>query len=58
MDTAQILGMLMMNPQTRAIAEKINGGADPKEIFYQLCKERGVDPNSILRMLGKGTSGK
>lgn len=58
MDTAQILGMLMMNPQTRAIAEKIKGGADPKEVFYQLCKERGVDPNSILHMLGKGTSGK
>lgn len=58
MDTAQILGMLMANPTTRPIAEKISAGADPKDIFYQLCKEKGVDPDSILRMLGRGASSK
>lgn len=26
-------------------------GKDPKQVFYQMCRERGVDPDNILRQI-------
>lgn len=27
------------------------GGRNPKEVFYEECQRRGVDPNSILSQI-------
>lgn len=37
------------NPQLKGILSLYNGNA--KEAFYALCKQRGVDPESILSKL-------
>lgn len=37
------------NPQLKAILAMHNGNA--KEAFYSLCKQRGVNPESILSKL-------
>lgn len=40
-----------MNPQLQMIINMVkNSGKTPKELFYQLAQQRGVDPNSILQM--------
>lgn len=26
-------------------------GKDPKQVFYQMCRERGADPDNILRQI-------
>ena len=28
---------------------QIIGDADPKDVFYGLCQQRGIDPESILK---------
>ncbi len=30
---------------------RLCGSRDPKSIFYELCRQRGVDPNTILSRL-------
>lgn len=38
--------LLNNNPQLRSIIQLYNG--DAKSAFYAMCKERNIDPNSIL----------
>jgi len=45
------LEMLASNPNTKYIADMLRNGANPKDLFYKLCRERGVNPDSILSML-------
>ena len=45
------LNMLMQkNPQMAQVMQLIQG-RNPQEVFYAMCKERGVDPNTILNQL-------
>lgn len=38
------------NPQIKQVMEYINqNGGDPQTAFYKLAKEKGVDPNEILK---------
>lgn len=37
------------NPQIQQLMQLSNN--DPKEAFYSLAKQKGVDPNYILNML-------
>lgn len=40
------------NPQAKEVIGLIqNSGKTPKELFYQMANEKGVDPNEILNML-------
>ena len=40
------------NPQVKQLMTMIqNSGKSPKELFYQVAQEKGVDPNEILKML-------
>jgi hypothetical protein len=40
------------NPQMREVINLVNqSGKSPKDAFYALAKQRGVDPNEILRQL-------
>lgn len=38
------------NPQLNAVMQMVGNG-NPKDIFYQKCKEMGVNPEDILRQL-------
>lgn len=40
------------NPQMKQVMEYINqNGGDPKTAFYKLAKEKGVDPEEILKQV-------
>ena len=40
--------IIEQNPQIKSMLSLYNGNA--KECFYALCKQRNVDPNSILNL--------
>lgn len=40
--------MLNQNPEVRTLLQQNNG--DPKQAFYALAQQRGVNPNDILGM--------
>lgn len=44
--------MMMNNPQYQQVMEYVNqNGGNPKDAFYKLAKEKGVDPEEILKQL-------
>lgn len=44
--------ILQNNPQLKQALEYVQkNGGDPKQAFYKLAKEKGVDPQSILNSL-------
>ena len=49
----EMLNSLMSkNPQIRSAMDYVNAnGGDAKTAFYNMAKEKGVDPNSILNQL-------
>ena len=49
---AMLTQMIQNNPQLRSVMDMVQqSGGDPKKAFYDLAKQRGVDPNEILNML-------
>lgn len=53
--TAQNPQMLLQslaqqNPQFAQVLNLVNG-KNPQEVFYQMCKARGVNPDDILNQL-------
>lgn len=41
--------LMQNNPGMKQVIDYVNAnGGDPKEAFYKLAKERGIDPDSIL----------
>lgn len=51
----QVLEMAaQQNPQMAAVLNMINGsGMSPKQLFYQMAQQNGVDPQSIINMLSQ-----
>lgn len=43
--------MLQSNPNLRPLMDMIRGGANPRDMFYNLARQKGVDPESILSQL-------
>ena len=43
--------MLQNNPNLKPFMEMIKNGANPKDLFYNLARQKGVDPESILSQL-------
>lgn len=43
--------MAQNNPQAKQVLDMMNSGKSPKDLFYQMAEEKGVDPNEILNML-------
>lgn len=41
------------NPQIQQLQmiKKLVGDKNPKDVFYALCKQKGVNPDEILSML-------
>lgn len=47
----QVLNMVAQkNPQMKQVMDMCNG-KNPQEVFYALCKEKGVNPDDILNQL-------
>ena len=45
---AMVSKMLQNNPNLRPYMDMIKGGANPREMFYNLAKQKGVDPETFL----------
>ena len=44
--------MVSSNPQMKQVMDMVNqSGGNPKEAFYSLAKQKGVNPDDILNML-------
>lgn len=41
--------MAMRNPNMQPILNMLNNGANPKDLFYQMCKQKGVNPDDFLK---------
>ena len=46
-----INNLLQSNPGLKQIMTMIKNGANPKQMFFELAKQKGVDPNTILLQL-------
>ena len=50
--TMMLQNMMNQNPQMQQVMNIVRqSGGDPKTAFYNLAKQKGVDPNEILKML-------
>ena len=44
--------MMSRNPQLQSVMNYINqNGGNPKDAFYKMANEKGIDPEEILKML-------
>lgn len=44
-----MMSLIKQNPQMREALELVQqNGGNPKEVFYKLAQQKGVNPNSIL----------
>lgn len=43
--------MANSNPQAKKIVQALQSGKDPEKLFYDMCKQQGVDPNTVLQSL-------
>ena len=49
---AMINQLMQTNPQMKQVMEFVrSSGGDPKQAFYSLAQQKGVDPNTILDQL-------
>ena len=47
-----INGLMKNNPQMQNIYSQLqNSNKNPKQLFYELANQKGIDPNSILQLL-------
>ena len=47
-----LMTMAQNNPKTKQILDFINkSNQSPKDLFYSMAKQKGVDPNQIINML-------
>ena len=47
-----IANMVNQNPQAKQILNLLQtSGKSPKDLFYEMAKQKGVDPNQIINML-------
>ena len=43
---------MQVNPQIKMIMDMVkNSGMTPKDLFYKLAEEKGVNPEDILKQL-------
>ena len=47
---AMLQQIAQTNPQLANVLQMCNG-KNPEQLFYSLCRQNGIDPNSILNQL-------
>ena len=48
---AVITNMVNNNPNLKPVMDMVRGGSNPKDLFYSMARQKGVDPESILGLL-------
>lgn len=49
-----LMNMAMKNPNIQKIINMINeSGQTPKDLFFQMARQKGIDPNIIINMFNK-----
>ena len=49
---AMLNQMIQNNPQVKGVMDYINqNGGDPQKAFYAMARQKGVNPDEILKML-------
>lgn len=43
--------LLQQNPQLKSILNMVKNGSNPKQMFFEMAKQRGINPQSILNLL-------
>lgn len=47
-----LMNLANQNPQIRQVMNLVqNSGKSPKDLFYEMARQKGVDPNQILNTL-------
>ena len=46
-----INNLLQSNPQLKQVINMVRNGANPKQLFFDLAKQKGIDPNTILSQI-------
>ena len=46
-----INNLLQSNPQLKSIVNMIKNGGNPKQMFFEMAKQKGIDPNTILSQI-------
>ena len=41
--------MASRNPNMKPILNMLNSGANPQQVFYQICKQRGINPDEFIK---------
>ena len=48
---AMVDKMLQNNPNLQSVMNLVKNGRNPKDLFYELAKQKSVDPNTFLSQL-------
>ena len=46
-----INNLLQSNPSLKSIMNMVKNGANPKQMFFEMAKQKGIDPNTILSQI-------
>jgi hypothetical protein len=46
-----INNLLQSNPNLKSIMNMVKKGANHKQMFFELAKQKGIDPNTILSQI-------
>ena len=41
--------MASTNPQLKPILKLLNSGTSPKDLFYETCQKRGINPDEFIK---------
>ena len=41
--------MAMSNPQMKPVLQMMNSGVTPRQIFYDICQQRGINPDEFIK---------
>lgn len=44
------------NPQMKQILELVRQGHNPQELFYNLCNQRGINPQTLINQITGGNN--
>ena len=47
-----LMNMAQNNPKMQQVMGLLKGGKDPKTMFYEMAQQKGIDPDTIVQMLG------
>lgn len=48
---AMLSQMASNNPQMKSVLDMVQTGGDPRQMFFNACKQKGIDPEQILSMM-------